>query len=464
MITPILKNETKDPEEFQNYRPISILLFLSKLLETVLHWQLTNFIEENKLHGEFQSAYKPNHSCETAMVHVVNEIQEMTENNLNVALVALDLSSAFDTVDHQILIDRLEKKFLIGGKALNLIISYLDERTFSVVIDKHIGKSHELRFGVPQGSILGPLFYLLYTRKLEEIVKDYGFKVHLYADDCCIYFPYSEENKTNAEQKLAECIAHLKLWMSNNFLKLNTEKTSIIFFKSNGSKQVVPLCLQQNGKQIPPERTMKLLGVVLGSGWNFDEFVNKKIQTCNFHLRNLKAIKRCIPRKTRIMLVTSLICSTLDFCNSLLICSPKYILDRLQKVINKAVRFIFDVRMREHITPYLYTLHILPVAYRVKFKVSIIAYKIMKGIAPKYLQDQVSLFVPMSDKPRRVGSGRDHLMFQTNITLQKSSTWIAKMIIEWNRLEFDLRNLPDLNSFKTKLKTFYFTEAFKDYD
>ena len=463
LITPILKSETKDPDEFQNYRPISNLQFLSKLLEKVLHCQLTSYIGKYELHGKFQSAYKPDHSCETAIVHIVNEIQGIIESKRNVALVLLDLSSAFDTVDHQLLIDRLEKQFFIGGEALQLITSYLHQRTFSVIIDECSSRPHNLQYGVQQGSILGPLFYSLYTRTLEDIVKSHGLKVHLYADDCSIYFPYVENNQNEAERKLAKCVDDIKAWMGRSFLKLNTEKTSIMLFKSNGSKQVIPLCLMESGKQIQPDVTVKLLGVVLGSSLNFEEFANKKIQTCNFHLRNLRAIKNCIPRKTRIVLVTSLICSTLDYCNSLLICAPGYVLTRLQKVLNKAVRFIFDVRLREHISPYLYSLHILPVSYRVKFKASTIAYKLVNGNAPSYLMEKAPLFKPTSDKPVRQGSGRDHLMFDSNLAMQKSSMWIAKMIIEWNKLPFDLRCLQDLDVFKSKLKTHYFKQAFKQF-
>ena len=127
------------------------------------------------------------------------------------------------------------------------------------------------------------------------------------------------------------------------------------------------------------------------------------------------------------------------------------------------MRFIFDVRLREHISPYLYSLHILPVSYRVKFKASTIAYKLVNGNAPSYLMEKAPLFKPTSDKPVRQGSGRDHLMFDSNLAMQKSSMWIAKMIIEWNKLPFDLRCLQDLDVFKSKLKTHYFKQAFKQF-
>jgi hypothetical protein len=461
-ITPIIKDERKNPEDFQNFRPISNLEFLSKLLERVMYRQLTKHIEAFNLHTRFQSAYKPNHSCETAMVHIIDDIQRLRQEKLNVVLIMLDLSSAFDTVDHGLLLDRLQRQFGICDGALQLIESYLCQRTFSVVIDDYTSKKQDLQYGVPQGSILGPLFYLMYTSKLETIVEKHGLKVHLYADDCTIYFPF-EKDVDAAEKKLFQCVHDIKNWARNSFLKLNRDKTLITLFRPNGSlnpRNIESFSLNDGGNKIKSIDRVKLLGVELGPSLNFSEFVNKKIQTCNYHLRNLRYVKESIPTNTRIRLVTSLICSNIDYCNALLLCSPKYVLDRLQKVLNKAVRFIFNVRKRDHISPYLYKLHILPVTYRVKFKVSVIAFKVMRGVAPAYLTNKVQKFEPTCNKYLRPGSGRDKWMFENNIAVQKSSTFISKMITVWNELPLTLRQFENFSTFKSKLKTHYFTLAF----
>ena len=464
LITPIIKNEMKNPEDFQNYRPVSNLEFLSKLLERVMYVQLVKYIEKHDLHGRFQSAYKPHHSCETAMVHVVDDIQQILKSKMNVCLVMLDLSSAFDTVDHELLLDRLERQFFIREGALKLIKSYLYKRTFAVVVDGYTGTQHDLEYGVPQGSILGPLFYLLYTREIEAVVQQHGFHVHLYADDCTLYFSYKDDEAVEAKVKLSLCVKSIKAWMRKSFLKLNTEKTTIMLFKPNGKcVETSSLCLNDGGKIVHAENTAKLLGVVIGPSLNFSEFATKKIQTCNFHLSNLRAIKKSIPQNIRILLVTNLICSTLDYCNSLLICSPKYVIDRLQVTLNDAVRFIFDVRRREHISPYLYKLHILPVLYRIKFKVSLIAFKVMNGMAPLYLTDKAPTFQPRCDKPKRQGCGRDEFMFDCNLSLMKSKTWLSKMVCEWNLLPLALRLSKNIEQFKSRLKAHYFELAFEKF-
>ena len=145
---------------------------------------------------------------------------------------------------------------------------------------------------------------------------------------------------------------------------------------------------------------------------------------------NLRAVEKSLPYDSKVILVTNLIFATLDFCNGLLICSPGYVILKLQRVLNKAVRFIFGIRRRDHITSYLYKLHILPVKYRIKFKVSLMAYKIVNKMAPKYLTEKVKLFTPTTNKNLRPCRGRDYMMFDCDLEQCKKQTWITKVILE----------------------------------
>lgn len=467
LVTPIIKDENKNAEDFKNYRPVSNLPFLAKLLETVMYIELNDYIESYSLHSKYQSAYRRFHSCETALVQVVDDIQQMISNKQHVSLVLLDSSSAFDTVDHDLMLQRLEKQFSISCDALTMIKSYLTDRTFSIVVGQEISEPKDLKYGVPQGSILGPLFYLLYTNDIETIAERNGMKVHVYADDCKIYFSYIPENVENAEAKLRKCIDELKTWMDNSFLKLNTEKTSIKLFKPDRETRKQTdgnFCLMDTDTdtKIRPSTTVKVLGVTLGPRLDFKEFAMTKIQTCNLQLRNLWAIRKCLTIPSRIILVTNLILSTMDYCNALLISAPKYIIDLLQKALNKAIRFIFDIKRRDHITPYLYKLHILPVSYRIKFKVGLIAYKVLHGIAPLYLSDKMNVFRPTTMAYLRPGTGRDTLMFDVDVQQRKIGSVITKIMVEWNSLPLNIRNLKEITVFKSHLKTHLFKMAFSD--
>ena len=169
VVTPIIKDSSGDRDCLKNYRPISNLPFLSKLEERAIYEQLKTHIEDNKLLCHYQSSYRPGYSCETAMTKVVNDIQYSVSIKNCVALVTLDSSSAFDTVDHQILLNKLKNQFYIQDSALKFLESYIEDRKFSVRINGTSSSVKNLKCGVPQGSLLGPLLYILYTSELQQV-------------------------------------------------------------------------------------------------------------------------------------------------------------------------------------------------------------------------------------------------------------------------------------------------------
>ena len=146
---------------------------------------------DNDLNEGLQSAYKKHHSCETALLRVQNDILKSIDDKKCVVLLLLDLSAAFDTVDHKILLHRLRSRFGIKGKALLWLQSYLTDRSQSVQIDGSTSSTRPLRFGVPQGSVLGPLLYLLYTAPLGDLIRCHSMDFHMYADDTQLYTTFS---------------------------------------------------------------------------------------------------------------------------------------------------------------------------------------------------------------------------------------------------------------------------------
>ena len=168
VVTPLLKKQGLDLV-FKNIRPISNLSFVSKLAERVAADQIQSYLSEHDLFASLQSAYQRHYSTETALIKVKNDILMNMENQKVTLLVLLDLSAAFDTVDHRILLDRLQFDFGISGSALNWIESYLSNRTQRIYIDGVLSSNFNLKFGVPQGSCLGPLLFSLYASKLFKI-------------------------------------------------------------------------------------------------------------------------------------------------------------------------------------------------------------------------------------------------------------------------------------------------------
>ena len=189
--------------------------------------QLSNFLNSSGLFDKFQSGFRPHHSTETALIRVSNDIRLNTDSGKVSVLVLLDLSAAFDTVDHSILLDRLETWAGLSGTVLKWFRSYLEERSYSVTIGSYQSDRVAMTCGVPQGSVLGPLLFNLYMLPLGQILQNSNVNYHSYADDTQIYIALSPDDCSPIES-LCHCLEQVKSWMSQNFLRLNQEKTEII--------------------------------------------------------------------------------------------------------------------------------------------------------------------------------------------------------------------------------------------
>ena len=161
--------------------------------------QINCHIEKYNLHAKQQSGYRKNHSCETALVKTIDDMQRMISDGNLVAVILLDLSAAFDTVDHKVLIDRLKADFDITGGVLKWMKSYLSNRTFSVKIRNAYSHKITLLFGVPQGSLLGPILFILYTQEVTILTEKYGLKVQVYADDHQLYIGFKKDDGSDIQ-------------------------------------------------------------------------------------------------------------------------------------------------------------------------------------------------------------------------------------------------------------------------
>ena len=261
-----------------------------------------------------------------------------------------------------------------------------------------------LKYGLPQGSLLGPLFYILYTKDIENIVQQHGLQLHMYADDCQIYISFQSGSCKQSEKKLSACLSIIKKWMDKNFLKLNPNKTNLILLNSKSNlPDNKSLNLKFNNCVVSPSESIKALGVTLTESLHFNSFIAKKVQICSFHLKNLFHMKNSLPLNIRVILVTNLVLSNIDYCNSLLFGATDKDLKPLQRIINRAVRFIFDLKKRDHTSLFMFKLHFLPIKYRIIFKVCLIAFKIVHNLSPDYLSDGFEIFQPTTSINLRIG-------------------------------------------------------------
>ena len=397
LIVPLIKKLSLDPDVLKNFRPVSNLTFISKLVERVVAKRLNDHLVANKLQEVLQSAYKQFHSTETALVKVQNDLLMALDSDGGALLVLLDLSAAFDTIDHETLFRRLED-LGVHGSAHSWFRSYLSGRKQSVYINGTKSAPHNLPFGVPQGSVLGPLLFTLYTIPLGEIARKYGLLYHIYADDTQLYIAFRPKDKASTSDiiiKIQNCFSEIKTWMSENLLKLNGDKTEFLIMTLKKHQHNIEVeYLELDSVRIYPSKSVRNLGAVFDNLLNMEAFINAKCKSARYCLRNISRVRRGLTTAATETLVNAYVTSKLDYCNVLLNGLPSKLLSRLQKVQNYAARVITYHPLRESITPTLASLHWLPIEQRVHYKVLLYVYKAVNGQAPLYMVELLRPYIP----------------------------------------------------------------------
>ena len=349
LVKPLLKKGNLDILTPSSFRPISNLPFLSKILEKLVFNQLTTFLNSNTKLEMFQSGFRRHHSTETALLKVVNDIRTNLDSKKPSVLVLLDLSAAFDTVDHQILLDRLSEHVGLSGIVFQWFTSYLCRRNFFVCMDGQSSKHYEVTCGVPQGSVLGPLLFNLYMLPLGSVIRRHGISFHSYADDTQLYVAVSPDD-TGPIDSLFNCISDIKAWMSQNFLQLNQDKTEVMVIGSKTQRE--KLVSQLNTQGLKPSQEARNLGVIFDADFNFKAHVRSITKTAFFHLKNISKVRPFLSLSNTERLMHAFITSRLDYCNALLSGQPNNIINRLQLIQNSAARVLTKTKRRAHITSY----------------------------------------------------------------------------------------------------------------
>ena len=449
-VTPLLKKPSLDKEVFKNYRPVSNLNFISKILERVVAVQLQTHIDEAGLLTAFQSAYRKHHSTESALLNIHNDILLNMAKGSVTALTLLDLSAAFDTIDHTILLDRLNVYYGISELALGWFRSYLSGRTHSVKIGSTLSHPASLQYGVPQGSVLGPILFSLYTNPISSIIHSHSsIDYHFYADDTQLYISLSPANLSHSIQKLKNCLNDIQNFMFTNKLKLNPDKTEFILIGSHKNRKQLPphFPISILGNQVSPAQSVRNLGVVFDSNFNFSNHVSQVIKSTRVHARDLYRIRPLLDLNTSVLLANALVSSRLDYCNSLFLSLTNFELRRLQLVHNSLCRVVTRSFKFSHITPQLKKLHWLPVRYRVQFKIGLITYKNLNQGQPVYLRQLIHPYT--SSRNTRRSSPKLKFLQTPNFDrrLHKSIKHFSNSFchyapVLWNSLPFHVRNNP----------------------
>ena len=449
------KSKTCPPNELKNYRPVSNLPFLSKILEKVVLSQLKGHLLKYNLLDSHQSAYREFHNTETALLKVHNDLLCAADKNDISILALLDLSAAFDTIDHHILLERLRITMGLSGTVLSWFESYVTGRSQSVIVNCLQSSIFDVQFGVPQGSVLGPVLYTLYTTPLGKIIKEHNINYHMYADDTQLYKSVPFSDLQLLVQSIETCSGNVKKWMTDNKLKMNNEKTEILLC---GPKKYVEssdcdhICIE--GENISFADNARNLGVYFDCTFSMEHHVKQLCKSLFFELRKISHMRAFLNEASLQKLITSFVLSRMDYCNSLLVNLPNDTITKLQRIQNHAARLVLKKTKRDHVTPLFRKLHWLPLQARIDYKICVLCFKCINKTAPSYLSDLLEQYVPS----RLLRSGSQNLLKipprANKKCTEKTFKHCAPYI--WNSLPSDIREAKSESQFKNYLKTHLF--------
>lgn len=313
--------------------------------------------------------------------------------------------------------------------------------------------------GVPQGSVLGPILFSMYTADLSTVLEKHGVRFKLFADDTQFYMALN--NIENTEAQLSTIMTDIKEWMENHQLKLNEGKTECLFVGRQLDWERLHIRnLRVNDFDLMMKNSVKNLGVLLDSELTLKDQINQTVNMAGYHLRNLAFVRKYLDEKTMKMLIHNHVINKLDYCNSLYYGLPNYLLKKLQLIMNRAARLIKGHSLRERITPVLIELHWLPIKARIIYKQCVMVYQALKFGKPEYMINLLAAFQVDSNITLR-HSVELHRLREPRYHRESGRRAFDRSAPKlYNRLPEWIKMAENTNIFKKRLKTLLFTDSY----
>ena len=444
-VTPVFKKD--DPRLFTNYRPISILPCFSKLLEKLVFIRLYNFLLKHNLLHDSQYGFRQNFSTDMAIIELQDRIIRELNNGKEVLAVFMDLSKAFDALSHEILLQKLPY-YGVRGVCYNWFVSYLSNRQQFTVYDSQNSSLSTTNTGVPQGSILGPLLFLIYINDIVNSCQEPNFI--LYADDTSLL---ASHNNLNALiESTNKNLAQVSKWFKCNKLSLNVSKTQCVLFKRVGVQyKLENLTLKIDTIPLKFHDSVQFLGVVLNSKLSWNDHISSVCVRVSRFIGILSRLKYELPCNILFTLYNAYILSYLSYCNSIWGNTYSCHLEQLFLLQKKAIRICTKSDYRAHTTKLFNSLHTLKLQDLNKLQIGSLMQRYHTKTLSPYLMNMFTVNSNIHSHNTR-SSNRFHRWNYSNDKSKYSIRHTGPAL--WNNLDLRNFNTQFNNTFKRKYKNF----------
>lgn len=437
-VLPLFKNG--DPSQLKNYRPVSILSTISKIFEKIMYTRLLDFFNKHNVLYKYQFGFRKGHSTDMALVTLIEKVSNALEKGEYVLGLFLDFSKAFDTVDHAILIDKLQH-YGIRGIALKWIKSYINNRTQFVSYNGHYSSHGNITCGVPQGSILGPLLFLLYINDLAHVSKK--LFILLFADDTNAFL--SDTDISSLESTINIELHKLSIWLNCNKLSLNIDKTHFMLFCTRKPTREIHISL--NNHCIAEARTTKFLGVIIDNKLSWKDHIAYIHTKISKNIGIIIKAGRYFNKDTVLNLYYTFIFPYLYYCNIVWGNTFKTHLQKLVTIQKKVIRIISKVPNRTHTADLFVNLNVLSLSHIYDYSVAIFMYKYTKGLLPKLFDEMFF----RNSQFHRYNTRQEMNIPSYKLTIQKQSIKYYGPQF-WNSISLTFDTNCSIHTFKRHLK------------
>ena len=441
-INPIFKKD--NPHEITNYRPISLLPTLSKILEKIVYIRLYTFINKHKILNPNQFGFRKNYSTDLALIQIYDKITNALANKEHVIGIFCDLSKAFDTLNYDILFSKLNH-YGIRGVSLLWFKNYLKDRKQYVTFNGCTSDTLPIQCGVPQGSILGPLLFLLYVNDINNSSPILSFV--LFADDTNIFF--SHKNLKSLISVLNQEMNNVANWFKANKLSLNTNKTHFMYFKHLQQNLDTPIRIYIDNTQLEQKAQSKFLGVIIDECLSWNDHLHHVTMCVSRSIGIISKLKFSLPHKTLFLLYNTLTLPYITYCNSVWANCGSTKIESIFKLQKRAIRICTGSHYLAHTDPLFYKLKTLKISDLNKIQVAIVMFKFIHRQLPPSFDNMFIFNSFVHSYPTRI-SGNFHLTNPKLLINHKSIRHHGPDT--WNDLSDNIKSCSAIHSLKATMK------------